>query len=135
MALSSIVRVRVLLLVGAEDASEPLLEFLEDARHFCCHELSKEFTGRAGADRIRRNEMHDVFINTSVDKTMWGQPSLFCEVRVRGSSTQSHDAVSTMLDGLRTLKTFDRCVPVGRETKQWVPDECYKCGTALCRRK
>lgn len=41
MALSSIVRVRVLLLVGAEDAREALLEFLEDARHFCCHELSK----------------------------------------------------------------------------------------------
>lgn len=83
MTLGSIVSVRVLLLVGAEDAGEALLEFLEDARHFRCHELVQTMC-RACGSRTRRDEMYDVFINTSVDKTMWGQPSLLCEVRVRG---------------------------------------------------
>lgn len=50
MALGSIVSVRVLLLVGAEDAGEALLEFLEDARHFYYHGLFREFAGRAGAE-------------------------------------------------------------------------------------
>lgn len=80
---------------------------------------------------MRRNEMHDVFINTSVDKTMWGLPLSSVRSESGGSSTQSHDGVSTMLDGLRTLKTFDASLSA-EGNKQWIPNECYKCKTALC---
>lgn len=74
--------------------------------------------------------MHDVFINTSVDKTMWGLPLYSVRSESGGSSTQSHDAVSTMLDGLRTLKTFD--ASLSAETPgNGTPTSAIKRGTAL----